>query len=197
MSPIDQPPSDNGKLPVRVEGEDFGSLRVMEELSTDGVSQFIAFRVGEEEYGVDILAVREIKGWTEVTKLPNTPEYVRGVLNLRGIIVPVFDLRCQFGMGLTEATPTHVIIVVLVDDRLVGVLVDAVSEILALNESEISAVPETDLMVAEEFLAGLATADDRMVAIVDVERLFDPSEMRNTAEQAQSMKVGTEPDEDG
>ena len=168
------------------------------EVIEDGerVLQFITFKIIEEEYGVNILDVREILAWSDVTRLPNTPENVRGVINLRGIIVPVFDLRCQFGMGLTEATPTHVIIIVLVDDRLVGILVDSVSEILSLNEDEISAVPETDLMVAEEFLAGLATADNRMVAIIDVKRLMGSSVLQNSVEQARSMAAKTEPHED-
>ena len=80
--------------------------------------QFISFAIGDDQYGVDIMAVREIKGWTEITHLPKQPEYVRGVLNLRGVIVPIIDLRCRFGQGLTEATPLHVIIIVQIEHQL-------------------------------------------------------------------------------
>src|SRR4026208_2494789 len=75
-------------------------------------TEFISFAIGDDQYGVDIMAVREIKGWSEITHLPKQPEYVRGVLNLRGVIVPIVDLRCRFGQGLTEATPLHIVIIV-------------------------------------------------------------------------------------
>ncbi len=105
--------------------------------------QFITFTIGEEEYAVDIMAVREIKGWIDVTKLPNQPEYMRGVLNLRGVIVPIFDLRCRFGGGVTEATAIHVMVIVAVGGRIMGILVDTVSDILSVNTAEIlpAAIP--------------------------------------------------------
>src|SRR5215467_10426485 len=89
-----------------------------------GLVQFISFAIGDDQYGVDIMAVREIKEWTEITHLPKQPDYVRGVLNLRGVIVPIIDLRCRFGQGLTEATPLHVIIIVQIEHQLVGLLAD-------------------------------------------------------------------------
>jgi purine-binding chemotaxis protein CheW len=79
---------------------------------TNAPTQLISFAIGDDQYGVDIMAVREIKGWTEITHLPKQPDYVRGVLNLRGVIVPIIDLRCRFGQGLTEATPLHIVIIV-------------------------------------------------------------------------------------
>src|SRR5215470_4449095 len=75
----------------------------------DGLSQFISFAIGEDQYGVDIMAVRVIKGWSQITPLPRQPDYMRGVLNLRGVMVPIIDLRCRFGQGMTEATPLHVV----------------------------------------------------------------------------------------
>src|SRR4030081_4121096 len=84
--------------------------------------QFISFAIGDDQYGVDIMAVREIKGWSQITHLPRQPDYVRGVLNLRGVIVPIIDLRCRFGQGLTEATPLHVVIIVQIATRQVGLL---------------------------------------------------------------------------
>src|SRR6202035_1196831 len=96
---------------------------------TSGRVEFISFSIGEEQYGVDIMAVREIKGWTEITHLPEQPEYVRGVLNLRGVMVPIIDLRCRFGQGKTEATPLHVVIVVNVDGKTIGLLAARVLDI--------------------------------------------------------------------
>ena len=96
---------------------------------TSGRVEFISFSIGEEQYGVDIMAVREIKGWTEITHLPKQPEYVRGVLNLRGVMVPIIDLRCRFGQGKTEATALHIVIVVQVEARLIGLLADRVLEL--------------------------------------------------------------------
>jgi len=83
-------------------------------------TQFISFAIGDDQYGVDIMAVREIKGWSEITHLPKQPEYVRGVLNLRGVIVPIIDLRCRFGQGVTEATPLHIVIIVQVGSVTLG-----------------------------------------------------------------------------
>src|SRR6195256_5294560 len=85
--------------------------------STATLHQFVSFAIGDDQYGVDIMAVREIKGWAEITHLPNQPEFVRGVLNLRGVIVPIIDLRCRFGQGRTEATPLHVIIIVQIEHQ--------------------------------------------------------------------------------
>src|SRR3954464_1349898 len=84
------------------------------------LTELISFAIGDDQYGVDIMAVREIKGWTEITHLPNQPDYMRGVLNLRGAMVPIIDLRCRFGQGLTEAAPLHVVIVVQIDANLIG-----------------------------------------------------------------------------
>src|SRR4051812_42625718 len=88
--------------------------------------QFISFAIGDDQYGVDIMSVREIKGWSEITPLPKQPDYVRGVLNLRGIIVPIVDLRCRFGQGLTNATALHIMIIVQVGTRCFGLLADRV-----------------------------------------------------------------------
>jgi len=135
--------------------------------------QFVSFKVDDGEYGIDIMAVREIQGWVEVTKLPNTPEHVRGVLNLRGIIVPIFDLRCRFGNGLTEASALHVMIIVAVGHRIMGLLVDAVSDIITTNTDEIMQVPEVEARGDQKFITGLITVQDRMVALLEIEKLFD------------------------
>lgn len=139
-------------------------------------AQFITFKVGDEEYGVDIMTVREIKGWTATTTLPNSASYMRGVLNLRGTIVPIYDLRSRFGHGTTSAGKTHVVVIVAVGGIIIGVLVDAVSDILTIAAADIRPVPETDRGVDQRFLTGLVTVQDRMVALLALERLFDLQE---------------------
>ena len=112
--------------------------------AADGVAtqiQFISFAIGDDQYGVDIMAVREIKGWSEITHLPRQPEYVRGVLNLRGAIVPIVDLRCRFGQGLTETTPLHIVIIVQIGGRQVGLIGDRVLDIVSVDASQIQQVP--------------------------------------------------------
>jgi len=135
--------------------------------------QFVTFTVGDEEYGVDILAVREIRGWTQESRLPNLPEFVRGVINLRGIIIPIFDLRARFGGGATEVTKRHVVVVVQVGERTRGILVDAISDILAIEDSEIKPPPDLDTtLVDSQFLSGLYTAQNQMVRLLNINRLF-------------------------
>ncbi|AWK87412.1 chemotaxis protein CheW [Azospirillum thermophilum] len=135
--------------------------------------QYVTFTVGSEEYGVNILAVREIRGWTPESRLPNLPDYVRGVINLRGIIIPIFDLRARFGGGATEVTRRHVVVVVQVGERTRGILVDAISDILAIGHDAIKPPPDVDSgLIDAEYLSGLYTADDRMVTLLNVERLF-------------------------
>ncbi|MFO0389006.1 MAG: chemotaxis protein CheW [Alphaproteobacteria bacterium] len=142
--------------------------------STKGiVCQFLTFTVDNEEYGVDIMTVREIKGWTETTRLPNSPEFMRGVMNLRGLIVPIFDLRIRFSRGNTNATPKHVIIILAVKERNIGILVDAVSDILDVNEDQIKPAPSSDTNVDAAFINGLISISERMVVLLDIERLFD------------------------
>ena len=146
-----------------------------EQPATGETLQFVTFTVGEEAYAVDILQVREIKGWAEVTRLPNQPAHMRGVLNLRGVIVPIFDLRCRFGQGRTDATATHVVVIVAVSDRIVGILVDTVSDILTVSAEEVRPVPELEARSDRDFLKGLATSGDRMVALLHLDVLFDLS----------------------
>lgn len=135
--------------------------------------QYVTFTVGSEEYGVNILAVREIRGWTPESRLPNLPDFVRGVINLRGIIIPIFDLRARFGGGPTSVTPRHVVVVIQVGERTRGILVDAISDILAIGSSEIKPPPDVDTgLIDAEYLSGLYTADNRMVTLLNVERLF-------------------------
>lgn len=152
--------------------------------ATGDATQMITFTLGEEVYAVDIMSVREIKVWTETTPLPNTPEFVRGVINLRGVIVPIFDLRERFGQGRTVTTKTHVIIIIAVGDRTIGILVDAVSDIVTLHDSDLRPVPEAELGQESAFLSALATVNDKMVALIAPERLFSRDAVNSGADLA-------------
>ncbi|MBI2713536.1 MAG: chemotaxis protein CheW [Rhizobiales bacterium] len=135
-------------------------------------SQFISFAIGDDQYGVDIMAVREIKGWSDITHLPKQPEYVRGVLNLRGAIVPIVDLRCRLGEGLTETTPLHIVIIVQVDGRQVGLIGDRVLDIVSVDAAQIQPVPRTAHGAGSDFLSGLVSIDNTMIALIDLPSLL-------------------------
>lgn len=135
--------------------------------------QFLTFTIGKEEYGVDIMMVREVKGWADTTRLPNTPEYVRGVLNLRGIIIPIFDLRARFGGGLTNANEKNVVIILAVGARTIGILVDTVSDIITVPHSDIKASPDAGMTeLDDKFVSGLIAVEGRMVVLLDIEVLL-------------------------
>lgn len=135
--------------------------------------QFLTFTIESEEYGVDIMTVREIKGWSDTTRLPNTPEFMRGVINLRGLIIPIFDLRARFELGRTDANPKHVVIILAVGERTIGILVDAVSDILDANTDEIKPAPTSDTNPKDQCVSGLISHNDRMVVLLAVDKLFD------------------------
>ena len=135
-------------------------------------SKFISFAIGNDQYGVDIMAVREIKGWSDITHLPKQPEYVRGVLNLRGAIVPIVDLRCRLGEGLTETTPLHIVIIVQIGGRQVGLIGDRVLDIVSVDASQIQPVPRTAQGETTDFLSGLVTHDNTMIALIDLPNLL-------------------------
>ena len=134
--------------------------------------QFVSFAIGDDQYGVDIMAVREIKGWADITHLPKQPEYVRGVLNLRGNIAPIIDSRCRFGEGLTETTPLHIVIIVQIGGREVGLIGDRVLDIVSIDANQIQVVPRTAQGTTSDFLSGLVTHDNVMIALIDLPNLL-------------------------
>lgn len=133
--------------------------------------QVITCTLGDAEYGIDIMAVQEIKCWTETTTIPHAPVWVRGVINLRGVIVPILDLRARFGMDLTAPTPMHVVVIVQASGRTVGVLVDAVSDIVAVAAEDIRPVPDMGQMMQERLLSGLVPLERGMVSLVSLDAL--------------------------
>lgn len=137
-----------------------------------GGGQYLSFTLGSEEYGIEILSVQEIRGYSAVTPIPNTPPHIRGVINLRGSVVPVSDLRRKFGMTASEPTKFTVIIVVAVAGRTVGLVVDAVSDVLTLEGGALQPPPEIGASCDLRYLTGLASLGERLVAVLDLERLL-------------------------
>jgi purine-binding chemotaxis protein CheW len=153
--------------------------KTREEAHGAEAKQFLTFTLSSEEYGVDIMTVREIKGWTETTRLPNSPDFMRGVMNLRGLIIPIFDLRARFSHKLTEASASHVVIILAVNGRNIGVLVDTVSDILSVAEAEIKPAPQLESGANTDFINGLISLEERMVVLLSVDKLFG-SEILNS-----------------
>jgi purine-binding chemotaxis protein CheW len=135
-------------------------------------TELITFAIGNEQYGVDIMSVREIKGWTDITHLPKQPDYVRGVLNLRGVMVPIIDLRCRLGEGLTDATPLHVVIIVQAADQQIGLLADRVLDIVGFEATQVQPVPAVARNNGIDLLSGLVTSEAGMIALIDLQHLL-------------------------
>jgi purine-binding chemotaxis protein CheW len=160
-----------------------GARNLKRETVTEENLQYLTFNLAGESYGIDILRVQEIRGWVPVTKVPNAPAFVRGVMNLRGAIVPVVDLRLRFGLESVEYTKITVVIVVMVrseqhGDRTIGMVVDGVSDVLNINNAaEIKDAPDFGTAVHTEFISGLVAMDSGMVMLLDVDRLLSIEEM--------------------
>lgn len=135
--------------------------------------QLITFQIGDQILGVDIMAIREIRAWSPATPLPNVPAHVRGVVNLRGVVLPVLDLSHRLGWGLTSPSARHVIIVVRIGDQLQGLIVDAVNDIVTVPDDGMQPLPDIGDNAAANFLEGLATIDQRLILVLALERLID------------------------
>ena len=145
--------------------------------------QFLTFSVNDNEYGVDIMKVMEIRGWSETTRIPNAPDYMRGVINLRGLVIPIFDLRTRFSQGNTDVTEKHVVVVISVGDRVIGILADAVSDILTVEHTHIKEAPNTaETSIDDKYVDGLISIETKMVILLDVDYLFDAT----TLEEAEA-----------
>ncbi|KQR88095.1 chemotaxis protein CheW [Sphingomonas sp. Leaf343] len=143
--------------------------------------QLITFQLGDQVLGVDIMAIREIRAWSPATPLPNVPAHVRGVVNLRGVVLPVLDLRCRLGWGTTDPSARHVIIVVRIGEQLQGIIVDAVNDIVTVAAEDMQPLPEMGDADASRFLEGLATIDQRMILVLALERLVDAVPLADAA----------------
>ena len=143
--------------------------------------QFLTFILANEEYGVDILRVQEIRGWDTVTEIPNTPAYIKGVINLRGTIVPIVDLRNRFGLEDIEYGPMTVVVVLKVisndRDRVMGVVVDAVSDTYTIPRDDIKEAPDFGGAISIEYVQGLATIDEKMLILLDIDHLLNSGDL--------------------
>ena len=149
--------------------------------------QYLSFILGDEDYAVDILKVREIRGWEDVRPLPDTPDYVKGVLDLRGAIVPIIDLRLRFGLEKVQYTPTTVTIVLTVnvdgEQHIVGIVVDSVSDVLDVAAGDMRASPRLGKKIDTKYILGMVTLEQRVVILLDVDKLLDPEELTSLSDE--------------
>ncbi|MFA6922075.1 MAG: chemotaxis protein CheW [Gallionella sp.] len=139
--------------------------------------ELLTFTLGSEEYGMDILKVQEIRGYDAVTTIANAPEFIKGVINLRGIIVPIIDMRIKFSLGNVTYNELTVVIILNVARRVVGIVVDGVSDVIALSAEQIKPAPEFSSAMDTQYITGLGTVDDRMIIVVDIEKLMTSRDM--------------------
>lgn len=140
-------------------------------------SEFLTFTLGSEEYAIDILKVQEIRGYETPTLIANAPPFIKGVINLRGIIVPIVDLRIKFRLGKVEYTPFTVVIILNIAGRVIGVVVDSVSDVLSLTPAQIRQAPDFSGSFDTKYIVGLASVEERMLIVTDIERLMSSADM--------------------
>ena len=143
-------------------------------------NEFLTFTLGEEEYGVEILKVQEIRSYEEPTTIANAPPFLKGVVNLRGVIVPIVDMRIKFGLGKADYHQFTVVIILNVAHRVVGMVVDGVSDVLTLSAEQIRPAPEFGATLDTKYIIGLGTIDERMLILMDIEKLMTSSDMALT-----------------
>jgi purine-binding chemotaxis protein CheW len=144
--------------------------------SNSALRELISFQIGEQEFCVDIMSVREIRGWTPATPLPRTPAFVRGVINLRGAVLPIVDLGSRLGLKMTEPTERHVIIVTRIEEQLVGLLVDAVCDIITVRDDQIQSTPDVASDLVQQFVKGILSMEGRMISLIYLERVLPDRE---------------------
>lgn len=146
-------------------------------INQNTMQEYLTFTLGEEEYAIDILKVQEIRGYDAVTRIANTPDYIKGVINMRGVIVPVVDMRLKFHLGNATYDQFTVMIILNLGQRIVGMVVDSVSDVIGLNPEEIRPAPDFGSTFDTQYLIGLANVAERMAIVVDIEKLMTSQEM--------------------
>ena len=146
-------------------------------VTASAAGEYLTFVLGGEEYGLDILKVQEIRGYDAVTQIANTPDFIKGVVNLRGKIVPIVDLRIKFKLGKVEYNELTVVIILNLGKRVVGIVVDGVSDVTALKQEQLSDVPSLVAGIDTKYIVGLATVEEQMLILVDIEKLMGSEEM--------------------
>jgi purine-binding chemotaxis protein CheW len=142
-----------------------------------GAREYLTFRLDQEEYGIDILKVQEIRGYERPTRIANAPEFIKGVVNLRGTIVPIVDMRLKFNCAKAEYNAFTVVIILNLRSRIVGIVVDSVSDVMELPPESLKEAPEIDSMIDSSAVVGLGSVDDRMLILLDIERLMSGMDM--------------------
>ena len=140
-------------------------------------NEFLTFRLGGEEYGIEILKVQEIRGYDSITQIANAPEFIKGVVNLRGIIVPIIDMRIKFRLGTADYDQFTVVIILNVAGRVMGIVVDGVSDVLTLEAEQMRPTPGFGSVIDTEYIMGLGTVEERMLILIDIEKLMGSSDM--------------------
>jgi purine-binding chemotaxis protein CheW len=143
----------------------------------DAGNEFLAFTLGKEEYGIHILKVQELRGYETVTRIANAPEFVKGVVNLRGIIVPIVDMRIKFNLGEPTYDQFTVVIILNIGGRVMGMVVDSVSDVITLTPDQVKPPPEMGTAFNTDYLIGLGTLDERMLILIDIDKLMSSAEM--------------------
>lgn len=146
-------------------------------VATPVANEFLTFRLGHEEYGIEILKVQEIRGYDAITQIANSPEFIKGVVNLRGIIVPIVDMRIKFDLGPAQYDQFTVVIILNVAGRVMGMVVDGVSDVLTLEDEQIRPTPGLGSIIDTEYIMGLGTVDERMLILIDIEKLMSSSDI--------------------
>ncbi len=141
------------------------------------INEFLTFRLGKEEYGIEILKVQEIRGYDSITQIANAPEFIKGVVNLRGIIVPIIDMRIKFRLGNADYDQFTVVIILNVSGRVMGIVVDGVSDVISLGADQMRPTPGFGSVIDTEYIMGLGTVDERMLILIDIEKLMSSSDM--------------------
>jgi purine-binding chemotaxis protein CheW len=146
-----------------------------------GVRELIAIRIGAQEFCVDVMCVREIRGWTPATPLPQSPSFVRGVINLRGTVLPIVDLAARLGFASTEASARHAIVVAQIGHQVVGLLVEGVSDIFTVTDDKIQPTPDVASEMAKKFVRGVIAMDGRMISLIALDSVLPPTELQVAA----------------
>jgi purine-binding chemotaxis protein CheW len=147
--------------------------------------EFLAFTLGKEEYGIDIQKVQELRGYDAVTRIANAPDYLKGVVNLRGIIVPIVDMRIKFNLGTPSYDQFTVVIILNIANRVMGMVVDSVSDVITLTRDQVKPAPEMGSVLDTDYLIGLGTLNERMLILVDIDKLMSSDEMGLVAQAVQ------------
>ena len=154
-----------------------GVMEKAEDLTSSGAREYLTFRLDQEEYGIDILKVQEIRGYEPPTRVANAPGFIKGVVNLRGTIVPIVDMRLKFGCSKAEYNAFTVVIVLNLRSRIVGIVVDSVSDVMELPPDSLKVAPDIDSVIDSEAVIGLGSLGDRMLILLDIERLMTAPDM--------------------